>query len=302
MKSTECCGDVGFGVVLPGAYKEGSLRIIRNGIGIHEQASIDLPGIKGMWALKLDASASGIWDDTAVLSFVGQTRSVSFLVSISLESEWNGTLETGLTMGGTVFRRKGVDAARRGNGGDGDRRPGLGRADLLLRQPRRQGRHPAGHHRLRPPHLRLGQAADQVQPLRLLFSSFTEFSWFLVPSSRHSLNLSYSRIRLYHPPPDQNKAADISGWMIKPLGPNSSSKCRLYCENNQIRWCWVGLLHCVDLCHVSRAWACQLFLSMSNLSVSLEPSCTNETQSLLFANSCGCGFQGKCLSSSYTCN
>lgn len=32
-----------------GAFKEGSLRIIRNGIGIHEHASIDLPGIKGVF-------------------------------------------------------------------------------------------------------------------------------------------------------------------------------------------------------------------------------------------------------------
>ena len=45
----------------------------------------------------------------------------------------------------------------------------------------------------------------------------------------------YSRIRLYHPPPDRTKVADISGSMIKPVGPNSSSKCQLYCENNQIR-------------------------------------------------------------------
>ncbi|KAJ6654120.1 hypothetical protein lerEdw1_007388 [Lerista edwardsae] len=35
-------------VTCSGAFKEGSLRIIRNGIGIHEHASIDLPGIKGM--------------------------------------------------------------------------------------------------------------------------------------------------------------------------------------------------------------------------------------------------------------
>ena len=33
-----------------------------------------------------------------------------------------------------------------------------------------------------------------------------------------------SRIRLYHPP-----------WMIEPLVSNSSSKCQLYCENDQIR-------------------------------------------------------------------
>ena len=36
-------------VTCSGAFKEGSLRIIRNGIGIHELASIDLPSIKGMF-------------------------------------------------------------------------------------------------------------------------------------------------------------------------------------------------------------------------------------------------------------
>lgn len=50
----------------------GSLRIIRNGIGIHEQATIDLPGIKGMWALTLTPETG--FNDTLVLSFVGQTR------------------------------------------------------------------------------------------------------------------------------------------------------------------------------------------------------------------------------------
>lgn len=58
-------------VTVTGAFKMGSLRIIRNGIGIQEQASIDLPGIKGMWALTL---GQGPHHDTLVLSFVGQTR------------------------------------------------------------------------------------------------------------------------------------------------------------------------------------------------------------------------------------
>lgn len=40
-------------VTCSGAFKEGSLRIIRNGIGIHEHASIDLPGIKGLCVLIL---------------------------------------------------------------------------------------------------------------------------------------------------------------------------------------------------------------------------------------------------------
>lgn len=44
-------------VTCSGAFKEGSLRIIRNGIGIQEHASIDLPGIKGMWALNLSTGS-----------------------------------------------------------------------------------------------------------------------------------------------------------------------------------------------------------------------------------------------------
>lgn len=62
-------------VTCSGAFKEGSLRIIRNGIGIQEHASIDLPGIKGMWALQV-ASGDKL-DNTLVLAFVGQTRVLS---------------------------------------------------------------------------------------------------------------------------------------------------------------------------------------------------------------------------------
>ncbi|KPJ17707.1 DNA damage-binding protein 1 [Papilio machaon] len=59
-------------ITCSGAFKMGSLRIIRNGIGIQEQASIDLPGIKGMWPLTLAQDTT--YHDTLVLSFVGQTR------------------------------------------------------------------------------------------------------------------------------------------------------------------------------------------------------------------------------------
>uniref|UniRef100_A0A8C5DC66 DNA damage-binding protein 1 n=1 Tax=Gouania willdenowi TaxID=441366 RepID=A0A8C5DC66_GOUWI len=59
-------------VTCSGAFKEGSLRIIRNGIGIHEHASIDLPGIKGLWPLRSEPGRET--DDMLVLSFVGQTR------------------------------------------------------------------------------------------------------------------------------------------------------------------------------------------------------------------------------------
>ena len=35
-----------------GAYKDGSLRVVRNGIGVREEADIELPGIQGVWSLK----------------------------------------------------------------------------------------------------------------------------------------------------------------------------------------------------------------------------------------------------------
>lgn len=57
-------------ITCSGAYKEGSLRIIRNGIGINELATIDLPGIKGVWQLKVDS----IYDNVVAMAFVGQTK------------------------------------------------------------------------------------------------------------------------------------------------------------------------------------------------------------------------------------
>lgn len=59
-----------------GAYKEGSLRIIRNGIGIQEVATIELVGIKGMWPLSL--AIDSVLDDSLVLSFVGHSRVLTY--------------------------------------------------------------------------------------------------------------------------------------------------------------------------------------------------------------------------------
>lgn len=60
-------------ITCSGSFKDGSLRIIRNGIGIQEHACIDLPGIKGMWAMKVSEGNLN-HDNTLVLSFVGHTR------------------------------------------------------------------------------------------------------------------------------------------------------------------------------------------------------------------------------------
>lgn len=67
-------------VTCSGAFKDGSLRIIRNGIGITEQASIEMEGVKGIWSLK-DATGntdSVDHDKFLVVSFVGQTRVLGF--------------------------------------------------------------------------------------------------------------------------------------------------------------------------------------------------------------------------------
>ncbi|KAM4617194.1 DNA damage-binding protein 1 [Discoglossus pictus] len=78
-------------VTCSGAFKEGSLRIIRNGIGIHEHASIDLPGIKGLWPLRVAASRET--DDTLVLSFVGQTRVLTLTGEEVEETELAGFVD-----------------------------------------------------------------------------------------------------------------------------------------------------------------------------------------------------------------
>ena len=71
-------------------FLKGSLRIIRNGIGIHELASIDLPSIKGMWPLKL-GNSKGL-DNTLVLSFVEQTRVLALVGEEVEETEIPGFL------------------------------------------------------------------------------------------------------------------------------------------------------------------------------------------------------------------
>lgn len=78
-------------VTCSGSFKEGSLRIIRNGIGIQEHACIDLPGIKGMWALKVGIDDSP-YDNTLVLAFVGHTRILTLAGEEVEETDIHGFL------------------------------------------------------------------------------------------------------------------------------------------------------------------------------------------------------------------
>lgn len=62
-------------VTCSGAFKSGSLRVVRNGVSINEHASVDLRGIRGIWSL---TSADDVANDKyVVMSFVGQTRILS---------------------------------------------------------------------------------------------------------------------------------------------------------------------------------------------------------------------------------
>ena len=60
-------------VTCSGAFKDGSLRVVRSGIGIQEQASVEIEGIKGIWSLRsMDDDLQ--FDKYLVQSFIGETR------------------------------------------------------------------------------------------------------------------------------------------------------------------------------------------------------------------------------------
>ncbi|KAG6496539.1 hypothetical protein ZIOFF_044406 [Zingiber officinale] len=70
-------------VTCSGAYKDGSLRIVRNGIGINEQASVELQGIKGLWSLR--SSINDPYDSLLVVSFISETRVLAMNMDDELE-------------------------------------------------------------------------------------------------------------------------------------------------------------------------------------------------------------------------
>lgn len=62
-------------ITCSGGHRNGSLRVIRSGIGIQENANVELPGIKTIWPLKI---SSNEYDDHLVLSFFNYTKIFSF--------------------------------------------------------------------------------------------------------------------------------------------------------------------------------------------------------------------------------
>lgn len=95
-------------VTCSGAYKDGSMRIIRNGIGIHEQASLEVPGIKAVWSLRESESAEH--DKYLVQSFITETRVLSIEAEELAEIEISGfdakspSLFCGNMLGGTLVQ------------------------------------------------------------------------------------------------------------------------------------------------------------------------------------------------------
>jgi len=72
-------------VTCSGAFKDGSLRIIRSGIGLYVQAAMEIHGIKGMWSLR--KSEDDVYDKYLVQSFIGETR------ILAIENEEMGEVE-----------------------------------------------------------------------------------------------------------------------------------------------------------------------------------------------------------------
>ncbi|GKY95822.1 hypothetical protein MPSEU_000542800 [Mayamaea pseudoterrestris] len=78
-------------VTASGSSKTGSLRLIRNGIGMNEYASVEMPGIQHMWSVR--ESFNDAADKYLVQSFVGETRvlGVAAPVSDKMDDEEEGS-------------------------------------------------------------------------------------------------------------------------------------------------------------------------------------------------------------------
>mmetsp|Transcript_5262 Transcript_5262/g.15983 ORF Transcript_5262/g.15983 Transcript_5262/m.15983 type:complete len:1099 (+) Transcript_5262:49-3345(+) len=71
-------------ITCSGAYDEGSLRVVRNGIGIAEVAQLEMPGVQGVWSLR--ASIDDEHHSVLAFSLVGQTAFLSVASDDELET------------------------------------------------------------------------------------------------------------------------------------------------------------------------------------------------------------------------
>uniref|UniRef100_A0A6B2KWM6 DNA damage-binding protein 1 n=1 Tax=Arcella intermedia TaxID=1963864 RepID=A0A6B2KWM6_9EUKA len=75
-------------ITCSGALKDGSLRVVRNGIGVQEHAQVDLKGIKGLWSI--DPCKEGEVEKYLIVSFVAETRILSMVGEELVESNLKG--------------------------------------------------------------------------------------------------------------------------------------------------------------------------------------------------------------------
>ena len=75
-------------VTCSGVGRDGSLRIIKNGIGIEEVAEIEMEGIQGLWGLKENSSSQ--FDKYLITSFISETRVLAMTEEGLEEMEMNG--------------------------------------------------------------------------------------------------------------------------------------------------------------------------------------------------------------------
>ena len=68
-------------VMCSGIDTQGSIRIVRNGIGMLEHSAAEMPGIRGMWNLRPSFSATH--DELLVITFVSDTR----VLQLSIDDE-----------------------------------------------------------------------------------------------------------------------------------------------------------------------------------------------------------------------
>ncbi|GMR48304.1 hypothetical protein PMAYCL1PPCAC_18499, partial [Pristionchus mayeri] len=86
-------------VTCSGGYKDGSLRIIRNGIGIEECANVDLPGVKGLFSLSVsshlhDFLVVSLSHETHILQICGEELEDTNIEGLETDEAtlWCGTI------------------------------------------------------------------------------------------------------------------------------------------------------------------------------------------------------------------
>ena len=69
-----------------GVNKDGSLRVVRNGMGIYEQAAIELPGVEGTRSLRSGDASTHPSGDTHLLVSFATLRPLERIVLLEMAS------------------------------------------------------------------------------------------------------------------------------------------------------------------------------------------------------------------------